>query len=130
MKKEILRRTTKQRRVILEELRKVKTHPSADAIFIMVRKKLPSISFGTVYRNLNLLRDEGQIIELACGKYRCRYDGTIKNHYHFICLKCERVFDLDEPILKKLDNKLSKKSKFQIKYHRMDFYGYCRECKS
>ena len=129
MKKEILRRTTKQRSIILEELRKVKTHPTADIIFMMVRKKIPSISFGTVYRNLNLLRDEGQILELACGKYRCRYDGTVKTHYHSICLECEKVFDLEEPLLKNLDTKISKKSNFEIKYHRIDFYGYCQDCK-
>lgn len=129
MEKKILRRTTKQRRIILEELKKVKTHPTADSLFRTVRRKLPSISFGTVYRNLNLLKDEGQILELAYGKYSCRYDGDTKNHYHFFCLKCEKVFDLDEPILKDLDKKVSRKSGMNIKYHRVDFYGYCKDCK-
>lgn len=94
---EILRRHTRQRAVILNELRKVKTHPTADAIYRMVRKRLPSISFGTVYRNLSLLRDGGDILELTCGKYRCRYDGDNREHYHFICLECENVFDADMP---------------------------------
>lgn len=129
MKKQILRRTTKQRSVILEELRKVKTHPTADVVFKMVRRKLPSVSFGTIYRNLNLLRDQGHILELFCGKYSCRYDGNIKNHYHFFCIKCRKVFDIDEPILNNLDSKVSKKLGFTVKYHRVDFYGHCRGCR-
>lgn len=129
MKREILRRTTKQRKIILEELMKVKTHPTADSLFRMVRRRLTNISFGTVYRNLNLLKDEGRILELTCGKYSCRYDGDTKNHCHFFCLECKNVFDLDEPILKDLDKKISIKSGMNIKYHRIDFYGYCKGCK-
>lgn len=129
MKKEILRRKTKQRSTILEELRKVKTHPTAYSVFRMVRRRIPSISFGTVYRNLNLLKEQGEILELTCGKYSCRYDGNIKNHYHFLCLKCQKVFDLDKPVLKNLDRKIIRHSGFQVKYHRIDFYGYCQDCK-
>ncbi len=129
MRKAILRRETRQRRLILEELKKTRTHPTADSIFKIVRKRLPSISFGTVYRNLNLLRDEGKILELVCGRYSCRYDGDTKNHYHLICLKCKRVFDLDEPVLKDLDERVSKRSGIRVEYHRIDFYGYCKRCK-
>lgn len=130
MKKEILRRKTKQRSIILEQLRKTKAHPSADLLFKMVRRKIPSISFGTVYRNLNLLRDQGQILELFCGKYSCRYDGNLKNHYHLFCIKCENIFDIDEPLLRNLDYRISQKSGFRIKHHRLDFYGYCKVCKT
>lgn len=129
MKREILRRTTRQRKIILEELKKVKTHPTADSIFKMARRKLTNISFGTVYRNLNILKDQGQILELTCGKYSCRYDGDTKNHYHFFCLECKNVFDLDEPILKDLDKKINRTSGMDVKYHRIDFYGYCKDCK-
>ena len=129
MKKQIRRRQTRQRAVILNELRKVKTHPTADSVFKMVRKRLPSVSFGTVYRNLNLLRDEGRILELTCGRYSCRYDADASNHYHFFCLGCKRVCDLDKPTLKKLDEQVSKSSGVMVKYHRIDFYGYCKDCK-
>lgn len=129
MKKEILRRKTKQRNIILEELRKVKTHPTADSVFKMVRRRLSNISFGTVYRNLSFLRDQGHILELTCGKYSCRYDGETRNHYHFFCLDCQKVFDLHMPVLKNLDERINQKSGFQVKYHRIDFYGYCRDCK-
>lgn len=129
MKKEILRRKTKQRNVILEELRKVKTHPTADSVFRMVRRRLPSISFGTVYRNLSFLRDQGQVLELTCGKYSCRYDGETRSHYHFFCLDCQKVFDLHTSVLKNLDERITQKSGFQVRYHRINFYGYCKDCK-
>ncbi|MCM8819958.1 MAG: transcriptional repressor [Candidatus Omnitrophica bacterium] len=130
MKKEIKRRLTKQRSIILEELRKTKSHPTADIIFKMVRKKLPTISFGTVYRNLNFLRDQGEILELVCGKYSSRYDGDAKPHYHFFCLKCQKILDLDMPVLENLDEKVRRKLKVDVRYHRIDFYGYCQECKN
>src|SRR3990167_3323016 len=110
IKEKILRRKSRQRQIILDELKKLKTHPRADFLFKIVRNKLPNISFGTVYRNLNLLRDRGEVLELTCGKHSCRYDGTVTNHYHFFCLKCERVFDLDEPVLRDLNMKVSNKS--------------------
>lgn len=128
MKRKILRRETKQRKIILEELKKVNTHPTADSVFRMVKRKLPSISFGTVYRNLNLLRDQGNLLELVCGKYSCHYDAKIETHYHFLCLKCQKVFDLKEPVFNNLDDKIGRKSGFEVKYHRMDFYGYCKDC--
>jgi Fe2+ or Zn2+ uptake regulation protein len=128
MKKNISRRATKQRKIILEELRRVRTHPTADSIFKMVRKRLPSISFGTVYRNLNLLKDEGKILELTCGKYSCHYDGNPQMHYHFFCLHCGKIFDIEELNLEDLNKMLNKKSDFVARYHRLDFYGYCGKC--
>lgn len=126
--KKLHRRNTSQRRIILEELRKVKTHPTADLIFKMARRRISDISFGTVYRNLSFLQDEGQIIKLSLGRRACRYDGNPKAHYHFYCLTCAGVFDLDKGILYRLDKLIKKQSGFEVKYHRMAFYGYCRKC--
>lgn len=130
MKRQIQRRQTRQRKIIIEELKKTKSHPTADSLFKIIRRKIPYISFGTVYRNLNLLRDQGKILELTCGKYSCRYDGDTRNHYHFLCLKCRNVFDLEVSILKNLDKRVSEKLNFLVEYHRLNFYGYCRSCKS
>src|SRR3990167_8750300 len=131
MKKEAnnKKRNTKQRRIILEELTKVKTHPRADTLFHMVRRRLPAISMGTVYRNLNLLKEEGKALELQCGKYSSRYDADTRNHYHFFCMECEGIFDLEEPVLQDLDKTISKTSGLRVHYHRMNFYGYCGNCK-
>lgn len=121
-------RMTKQRRIILEELRKVTSHPNADEIFHMVRKRIPNISFGTVYRNLRILKDLGLIMELDYGRSFSRFDGNPENHYHFRCLQCGRVFDIEEPIKTKFNEKVSQKTGFRVDYHRLEFYGKCKEC--
>lgn len=122
------KRETRQRNVILEELRKVKDHPTADKLYRIVKRRVPSISLGTVYRNLNLLRDEGKIQELTCGKYTSHYDGDVTNHNHFFCIRCRNVFDLDVSALKNLDKRIARRMGFYISYHRLDFYGYCSKC--
>ena len=114
----------------MDELCKVKTHPSADSLFKMVRKRLPSISYGTVYRNLNLLKEENKVLELSFGKYSCRYDGVVSEHLHFFCLKCKNVFDVEEVSLNDWEEKVSKKLNFKVEYHRVEFYGYCDKCKN
>lgn len=123
------RRNTRQRQIILEELSKVKSHPKADTLFQTVRKRMPAISMGTVYRNLNLLKEEGKVLELACGRYSSHYDADTRNHYHFFCVECESIFDLDAPILQDLDITISRSSGMRVAYHRIHFYGYCRNCK-
>lgn len=129
MKREILRRETRQRNAILEELRKVKTHPTACDIYKTVRRKIPSISFGTIYRNLNLLREEGKILELSCGKHSSRYDATVSPHYHFCCLACKNVFDVNISVLKNLDKRIGKNLGFDVLSHQIDFFGYCDNCR-
>ncbi len=118
-----------QREAILAALRSVRTHPTAGSVFRMVRRKVPSVSFGTVYRNLNLLKDEGRVLELAFGKECSRYDGDVSYHHHFFCLKCEGVFDLKAPSLKDLDKTVSAGSGMDVRYHRINFYGRCKKCK-
>ncbi|HBU07642.1 MAG TPA: transcriptional repressor [Candidatus Omnitrophica bacterium] len=130
MKDRMIRRNTKQRQIILDELGKVKTHPSADTLFKMVRKRIPDISYGTIYRNLNLLKDENRVLELSFGKHSCRYDGTVKEHFHLFCLKCENVFDVEEAGLGRLDKKIADKMNFRVEYHRLEFFGYCDSCKT
>jgi Fe2+ or Zn2+ uptake regulation protein len=129
MVNKILKRNTKQRRIILEELCKLRTHPDADTIFGMVRRRIPRISYGTVYRNLNVLRGEGKILELAFGKYSCRYDGTTAYHLHFYCLECKNIFDVEGLNLKDLDEKVADKLDSEVISHRVEFYGYCQRCR-
>jgi Fe2+ or Zn2+ uptake regulation protein len=130
MKSQIKRRNTKQRQIVLDELHRVKTHPSADTLFKMVRKRIPDISYGTVYRNLNLLKDENKVLELSFGKSSCRYDGMVKEHFHFFCLECENVFDLEKADIGRLNKKIADKMNFKVEYHRLEFFGYCDSCKA
>ena len=81
-------RMTRQRAVILEELRKVKTHPTADELYSIVRERLPRISLGTVYRNLDFLADTGEIRRLEAAGTTKRFDGDISWHQHVRCIHC------------------------------------------
>jgi len=114
--------------VILEVLKGVRTHPSADWIYDEVRKKLPHISKGTVYRNLKVLEEEGAILELNVDGVVGRYEIRQNNHYHFICEKCGRIFDLNEPTETKLNMKYAKKTGFKITHHQLEFRGLCKDC--
>ena len=113
---------------IIEVLQSVRTHPSAALIYAEVRKKLPHISKGTVYRNLNLLEDEGLITALNVDGVVSRYEIRQHNHYHFICEKCGRIFDLNEPVETGLNAKFAKKTGFNITHHHLEFRGVCLEC--
>ena|SRR3989344_7690053 len=126
--KKISRRETMQRKIILEELMKVKTHPNANEVYGLVKRKIPSISFATVYRNLKLLRDAGKIIELDGGRFR-RYDGNPENHYHFSCTKCNKMFDIKENVDSKIDKKISRLTAFKVFYHNTVFFGLCKRCR-
>ena len=85
---------TCQRRVIMEELRKLKCHPTADELYCIVKQRLPKISLATVYRNLGLLADAGEIKRIELAGRQSRYDGDTSIHYHLRCRKCGAVEDL------------------------------------
>jgi Fur family peroxide stress response transcriptional regulator len=124
----MIRRETKQRKAILNVLRRTDSHPTADRIYDEVRKVIPNISKGTVYRNLKILREGGKISELNLNGTVSRYEGNNENHYHFRCEKCGRVFDLDEPVNNKLDKKIAKRTGFKVLYHQLEFRGLCKDC--
>jgi Fe2+ or Zn2+ uptake regulation protein len=128
MAQTISRRNTKQRSIILEELRQTKAHPTAELLFEMVKRRIPSISFATVYRNLNLLRDEGHILELTGERTRSRYDGDTRQHHHFFCVKCQSVTDLDAAVARGIDEQLTRSLGLEVIYHRIDLFGKCKEC--
>jgi len=121
-------RRTKQKEAILKVLRSINSHPTVDWIYNEVRKEIPDISLGTVYRNLKLLRESGEILEIDLSGAFSRFDGNPDNHYHFRCEKCGRVFDVDEPVNKELDERVAQKTGFKILHHRLEFRGLCKEC--
>lgn len=121
-------RMTKQRRVILDELRKVKTHPTADEVYELVRRRLPRISMGTVYRNLDLLSESGVIRKLDIGPQR-RFDGDTTEHYHVRCAGCGRVGDIHTGPIAGLDEFIKNGLEFDIIGYRLEFMGICRSCR-
>ena len=126
-------RLTKQRELILEEVRKNHHHPTADEIYDRVRKKLPHISLGTVYRNLDVLTECGFIKKIEPDFPQMRFDGNTKDHYHITCLRCGMIEDAPiEPMgdsLKNLENALGNLTKYGIFGHKLEFIGLCSKCR-
>ena len=119
-------RFTSQKKVILEYLKSVKTHPSAEAVFKKVRKKLPRISLGTVYRILKNLKEKEEIQEIPTPI--SRYDGDISSHAHFICQKCNKIFDIFDACK---ECKIAKRKRIKlgkIRGYNLNFYGICKNC--
>lgn len=121
-------RMTRQRKVILQELRKLMSHPSAEEVYAAVRKRLPRISLGTVYRNLETLSELGEITKLEFGGTIKRFDPNPQEHYHIRCSVCDLVVDAPMAQLEHIEDHLSKETQFRIIGHRLEFYGLCPEC--
>ncbi len=122
-------RMTKQRQVILEELRKVKTHPTADDMYQMLRLRMPKISLGTVYRNLEILSETGIIQKLDVGGTQKRFDADISIHSHVRCMDCGRVADIPVSPNFDIEAEAQKMTNFEIYRHRLEFSGLCPECR-
>ena len=121
-------RVTKQKTAILEILRSVDSHPTAEWLYQEARKQVPGISLGTVYRNLNLLRDNGEIIELHFGGGQSRFDGKNDNHYHFRCDNCGKVYDMGIPLIKSILPRARRAEGFLTMGYRLEYFGLCGDC--
>ncbi|MDY0275163.1 MAG: transcriptional repressor [Desulfomicrobium sp.] len=120
-------RVTNQRKIILEELQGVKTHPTADEIYSLVRKRLPRISLGTVYRNLEILSNLGLVRKLENAAGQKRFDGDMSPHHHIRCCKCGKVGDIfNAPALNGVDQGLD--TDFQVTGFLLEFAGICPQC--
>ena len=106
---------SKQREMIMEYLKSTTAHPTAETVYMNVRSANPKLSLGTVYRNLKLLSEAGEIQRLSCG------DG-------FLCDKCGSVQDVDMPPLDELEKKAAEKLDGEIHGHQVYFYGLCEKC--
>ncbi len=128
MQKQI-RRLTRQRQVILEELKKTRSHPTADELYEMVRRRIPNISLATVYRNLEILSGCGLIKKLETAGSQKRFDANIENHQHIRCVKCGRVDDLYCDSVNPLDCVAGENFDYEIIDYRLEFIGLCPECR-
>jgi Fur family peroxide stress response transcriptional regulator len=125
--KEIIRRKTSQRNLVLEAV-SYGNHLSAREIFecIPASKRM---SFGTVYRNLQVLEDEGEIVAIKADPELLRYDRRRERHHHLHCTHCGRVFDIPVPYRVEFDAEAAEESGFVIDSHTITFEGLCSECK-
>ncbi len=121
---------SKQRDAILEVLHSTKAHPTADAIYAEVRKKIPNISLGTVYRNLAKLSEDNTIIKVNAGTGVEHFDGTPTPHYHVVCTECGAIDDIDAEPLEEVNLWAAKNFKGEIYKHSTIFFGKCEKCKN
>ena len=119
---------SRQREAIKEFMMTRKDHPTADVVYMNVRKEFPNISLGTVYRNLTLLSDMGELLRLRVGDGVDHFDATITPHYHFICKDCGAVTDLELPIMHSIDTVADEAFNGRIDGHVTYFYGTCEHC--
>ena len=122
-------RMTIQKRVILEELNKTKKHPTAEALYSDVKKRLPEISLGTVYRNLEALARNGTAQKLVDSKRKNRFDGNPEIHFHIECKSCGRVDDLPDDMAEVLKKDIDLETGYEVTGYNLYFYGLCPNCK-
>jgi len=122
-------RLTTQRQVILEELRKVTTHPTAEEVYAMAKARLPRISLGTVYRNLDILADLGLVRILEMASQHKRFDADMRPHHHIRCQICGQVDDIWTPLPLKLDAQ-SLDTPYRITGYELELTGICPSCQT
>lgn len=119
---------TRQRGAILDALRRVVTHPTADELHAMVRESMPHVSLGTVYRNLETMSERGLVRKLNTAGQQMRFDGNTVSHYHIRCNKCGRVDDVAVELVDGLDQAAGEASGYAITSHSIEFEGICPDC--
>ena len=122
------KRKTIQRSLVLETVQELRCHATADEIFNMIVKKHPNISRGTVYRNLNLLSDIGEIRKMGITSGADRFDHQCHEHYHARCVKCGRVFDVEMDFIADIEKNIKNNHGFKFIGHDLIFKGICHEC--
>ncbi len=121
-------RLTTQRQIILEELNKVTSHPTANEVYDMVKRRLPRIGLGTVYRNLELMAENGVIRKLEVGGTQKRFDATTTPHYHIRCIDCNRVDDIAISVQEEINSLAAVSSDYHVLGHHIEFSGICTVC--
>jgi len=121
-------RKSTQRDTILRVVKNTNSHPGADWIYEQVKKEIPNISMGTIYRNLRLLANTGEIKDLSIPGTPSRFDGRTSNHHHLVCEKCGRIFDLDESVDSDMEAKIFQKTRFKVRVQYLKFIGLCSDC--
>lgn len=121
-------RNTKQRQLILDAVRAHCDHPSADQIYLDVRAVDNRISRGTVYRNLNLLAQNGELLHIKVPNAD-RFDYRLDFHYHFLCTECGAVYNVPLSYHSEMDQEVTSKTGHTVERHHTIFEGLCTGCR-
>lgn len=120
---------SKQRELVMNAVTQNPVHPTADFIYSQIRAESPTISLGTVYRNLNLLAEHGMIHKIPIPNGSDRFDFRTDEHYHIICDSCGAVLDVEISELTKLDKQIETSTEFSVTGHSIIINGLCKNCK-
>lgn len=120
-------KNTIQKTAILNALMSL-DHPTADEVYECVHSEFPSISKATVYRILNRISEEGEILHLQIPGGADRFDTTLCAHHHLKCNKCGKVCDVDVPELDGIEKRIKEENGFSIGGYRLVFSGLCSDC--
>lgn len=119
-------RYSSQRELVLNTVRKSCNHPTADMVYASCRLSDPTISLGTVYRNLKVLEECNEIISIETSDVKLHYDGNLSKHCHFVCSKCGNIIDImTTPRIPKAVRECGK-----INTYKYVFYGICKDCQN
>ena len=121
---------SKQREALLTLLRSTRSHPSADRLYENLRKEFPNISLGTVYINLAQLAENGDILKISTSANKEHFDGFVHRHFHFVCNKCDKIYDVDLDGMDEIKNQAAEKLNADIEDYSLIFYGICENCSS
>ena len=119
---------SKQREMILNQVKMFPVHPTADQVYTALKAENPNLSLGTVYRNLNLLSEMGELLKIRIADGSDRFDGRTDSHYHMVCDKCSRVFDVELSELDGLNDTVSQKYGHRLTMVTLNLNGICCEC--
>ncbi|MDR1699928.1 MAG: transcriptional repressor [Lachnoclostridium sp.] len=123
------KRLTVQRQLILDSVKELNKHATAEQVYEDVNKKYPTISKATVYRNLRQMAESGELLNIGSFLGSAHYDHNCHMHYHFICKKCGKVYDVNE-FYPDINDRITDMDGFDVKHHNLTFYGLCPNCKT
>jgi Fur family peroxide stress response transcriptional regulator len=120
---------TRQRAAVFDYLSRVEHHPTAEEVYLAVKRKLPRISLATVYKNLEKLVECGAASKLTYGDAAARYDIRTDHHYHTRCLGCGKLQDFESAKGLKLLQQIVPRTGFKVEDYRLELLGYCPDCR-
>lgn len=119
---------SRQRELILNTVVQNPIHPTADEVYSMVRQSEPNISLGTIYRNLNLLSDQGYLQKISMPETSDHFDGRTDSHHHLLCEKCGKLSDIGIGSVEELEQGLKQLTDVQVTGYRIFVTGVCQNC--
>ena len=126
-----VRKFSRKREAILQCVRGTTCHPAAEWVYARLKPEIPDLSLGTVYRNLAMFKQEGDIISVGTVGGLERFDGNTTPHAHFICTRCCGVYDVpQEPLPEPFLASAAQATGGEIRSYQLSYYGVCENCKS